>query len=564
MPEVSRSLTPAAAVMGVAGLLLAAAAALLSPSEIEMALTGRPGSLSWGPALFRGLLAFHALLLLGAAVLYRPQPSLPAVPRTRPAVWWTLVGLSIIALALRLWRLDTGLWLDEVHTMVDYANVPLTEVITRFGASKNQHILYSLLAHFSMRLFGETAWALRLPAALFGVASLWSMFLLGRRIIGVGPSLLACALMTVSYHHIWFSQNARGYIGLLFFAMLATWLWIEGMERPTWRTWTLYAVFAFLGVWMQLTMVFVLAAHGLIWLGSLVQWRRLDPRLRWMPPVALFLAGTLTLQAFALVLPQFLGAGMHEPSATNTDWTNPLWLITESLHSLRIGFSGATAVLAGGIMLFAGWISLFRKNKGVAIALVLPVIVAAVIAVAAAHNLFPRYFFFAMGFALLILVHGAMKLSEFVFPAGSRWRPRAGMAIVFLMILVSAATVPRCYALPKQDFIGARDFAQSQSPGQPVVAVGTARLVYQRYYAPHWLFPQTAAELEEARRRHPNLLLVYTLPIHMQVFEPEIWRIVETHFEPLREFPGTLNGGEVFVCRQSSAAAARVLEPASR
>jgi hypothetical protein len=44
--------------------------------------------------------------------------------------------------------------------------------------------------------------------------------------------------------------------------------------------------------------------------------------------------------------------------------------------------------------------------------------------------------------------------------------------------------------------------------------------------------------------------LVYTMPFEIQAFNPEIWRTIQDDYEIVRTFPGTLNGGEVVVCRQ--------------
>ncbi len=54
------------------------------------------------------------------------------------------------------------------------------------------------------------------------------------------------------------------------------------------------------------------------------------------------------------------------------------------------------------------------------------------------HNLWPRFFFFCMGFALLIAVHGAMELWSIVaklrvIPNG--WTLRMGYALAGMMIL---------------------------------------------------------------------------------------------------------------------------------
>ena len=176
---------------------------------------------------------------------------------------------------------------------------------------QNQHMLYSLMAHISLSIFGEHVWALRVPSVLFGVASIWALFLLGRRLIGERPALLACALMTVSYHHIWFSQNARGYMGLLFFTLVATWLWLEAMDDDRWSTWVRYAVSIALGMWIHMTIVFVVAAHALIFLFVWLSSGRAPKRLG-RAVAAYGLATTLSLQLIAIALPEFLRTGIGE------------------------------------------------------------------------------------------------------------------------------------------------------------------------------------------------------------------------------------------------------------
>ncbi len=243
----------------VAGILLTGAAAVVSNGVLERALLSDTSrTLGWGATLFRALLALHGAALIAAGIILRRRPmAKESTPADSPAktgrtVWIALAALSLLALALRLWRLDTDLWHDEVLTLVDFARLPLGEIITRFP-SQNQHMFFSVLARFSFAVFGESAWALRLPSVIFGVGSIWALFFLGRRLLDVREALLACALMTVSYHHIWFSQNARGYMGLLCFTLLATWLWLEALSRNKWRWWLGYAVAVALGAWMHMT-----------------------------------------------------------------------------------------------------------------------------------------------------------------------------------------------------------------------------------------------------------------------------------------------------------------------
>ena len=557
------------------GLLLVAVSATVSGGALERALISDASQgLSWGPALFRGLLAFHGLALVAVAVGIGKWKSPAGKAAAESAVLGTLkvdrfpavalISLSVIALLLRLWSLNSDLWHDEIAALLDFVRPPLGDIVTSFP-NQNQHLLYSVLAHLSIDLFGESAWAVRLPAVLFGVGSIGALFLLGRLVVEAREALLACALMTVSYHHIWFSQNARGYTGLLLFVILAVWLWLEALRRNTWWHWLSYAAVSSLGLLLHMTMAFVIAAQGLLYLILLVSQRRhpewgrdekLELRAGIKPLLAWALCGSITLQFYALSLPEFLDKGLHEISLPS-DWTNPLWVVSESLRNLQVGFSGALVVLCGAMMLGIGWLSILRRNYRAGLLMVLPALLAGAAMLVLGHNLWPRFFFFSMGFALLMVVRGAIEIPRLIFAAIKPLRSfealnvKAGMALACLIIVASGATVPRNYALPKQDFSGAREYVERhRQASDAVVTVGLAAVDYGRYFAPHWSVVQTPAEIDAIGQQRPAVWLVYTLPIQVRAWHPEVWDAIQKDFEVVKVFPGTLGGGEIYVCRQ--------------
>lgn len=547
-----------AACVVAAALILVAAAAFVSAAGWEQLLRGEAtGRLAWGPNLFRFLLVAHAAVLAAVGIrLWRKGPA-----ERRRFAWpealslsalAPLLALTLVGAVLRFLHLESQLWLDEVLTLVEIVRQPLGEIVSSFP-SQNQHMLYSILAKFAFEIFGESAWALRLPAAIFGVLSLWPLYALGLRLSGRLPALLACALMTFSYHHIWFSQNARGYTGLLLFATLATWLWIEATRRDRWSWWLAYAVAVFLGVWVQMTMLFVVAGHGLVWLGNLLRRRKAPSAVDVRPVVAWLLAGSMSLQVYAFSLPEFLRSAAGEVSMPSA-WTDPLWLVAEVIRNLAIIPGGVAAVAAGVAVLGLGWWSLFQRDGSAAMAMVLPVALCAVTMIVLAHNLWPRFFFFAMGFALLLVVEGALRFGEL---AGRLFRGRAllsrhlGLGVAGLLVVAFIVTSGKAWALPKQDYLGAKTYIEArQEPGDAVVAVGLAAKVYRGYYAPHWAVASTPEELDSLRRNHRRLWLVYTLPVQLQGFEPGLWAAVQRDFTVVGVFPGTLGGGEVYVCRE--------------
>src|SRR5262245_41137163 len=78
---------------------------------------------------------------------------------------------------------------------------------------------------------------------------------------------MAALLMAVSYHHVWFSQNARGYTELMFWSLIGTGLFIEGMAQPSRRTWFGYACVLAAAGYTHLSGVFFFAVHGLVYLA---------------------------------------------------------------------------------------------------------------------------------------------------------------------------------------------------------------------------------------------------------------------------------------------------------
>jgi hypothetical protein len=510
-----------------------------------------------GATLLRMSLAVLGLFVLAGTRLkwWKPGPSDLDEARQDGAgdhdpVLWLLLAL---ALALRLYRLNEGLWQDEILALVNYFRLPFGALVTTFD-SENQHFLYSILAHASFRLFGESAWALRLPAALFGVGSIWALYVFAVRLASRREARLSAGLLTVSHHHIWFSQNGRGYTGLLFFTLLSSWLLQRAMSERRPRFWLWYAVTVALGTYTHLTMVFVAVVHGVWYLWQWVRARRNGqpwPQ-GWIPLASGFiLSALLTFTLYALVVPQFLNTALAEASVVAT-WKSPAWTVQETLRALHLGGGRGIGLLFALAILATGFWSYCRKAPLVALLLVGPALIAGGIGLKMGHHLWPRTFFFVAGFGVMILVRGVLLTAEAVgqlIRLSPAHQARLGTAGALGLILMSCATVPSTYG-PKQDFAGARDLVEHErQPGDTVVAMGLATVAYQRLYAPTWGSVGTIEDLNAVRRSSRRTWVVYTLRTYMASELPDLLDTVEREFQLVRSFPGTLGDGTVFVYR---------------
>ncbi len=458
-----------------------------------------------------------------------------------------VAALTVVGALVRVPGLDTGLWHDEIVTLVLSVRPPLHEIIRSFG-DLNNHPFHSLLAHLSVRAAGEHIWTLRLPTFLFGVAGIPLLYALGATLATRAEGVMAATLLTVSYHDVWFSQNARGYTMLLFFTMLVTLLAVRLMERPQAGGAVVYGLTVAFGLYTHLTMGFVVVAHVAVWAWRLLRVPEVDrARLIRVAGTALAVAGVAAALLYGpMVSAVFAILSKPQPAASVTVAT-PAWAVLETLRGLRVGF-GTVGVLAVFALAGLGGLDYLRRQRDIALLLFLPAIVAVPVMLAAGVAMRPRFFFSFLGFALLMLVRGAMETGRAVqrrirFQERRPWM--VGVALVVLTAAISAESMRDNYKYPKQDFDAALRFVErSRLPGEPVATGGLARLVYDWYYEKPWTQIATADDLEDLCASAERVWIVYSFEDYM---DRRLVNRIREGCQRRQVFPGTLSGGEVIV-----------------
>ena len=457
-----------------------------------------------------------------------------------------LAGLVAVAALLRAIGLNDGLWFDEILTLVLFVRPPLERIVSEYPNSNN-HPLYSVLAHLSVAGFGEHPWSLRLPAALFGVACVPAVYALGRAVTDRRESLLAAALIAVSYHHIWFSQNARGYTALALCAVVCTWLLLEGWRTGRPRAFVLYGIVAALGVYTHLTMALMVAGHAVViaaegwWSGA--GRRRLALGFTGIA-VAAVVSTALYAPMAAAVVAFFSGPA---PEAANV--ATPAWAIRETLKGLRLGLGAIGA--AGALALFAaGLWSFWRQDRFATGLFVVPGAATAAALLVLHAPIRPRFFFFLSGFAVLLVVRGTTVAAAAVgkvLPArAAAFQTACATAVIVLMVAASLASLPRGYRYPKQDYEGAMRFVESiAAPEQQIVTAGLAVYPYREYYGRPWRPVESERDLRSQQRGGREVILVYTFP---EYTDAALMRAVADTCRPMRVFPATVAGGDIVVC----------------
>lgn len=442
-------------------------------------------------------------------------------------------ALFVVSLVLRVPGIGLGLWFDEIWMLVDFVRKPLATIVSTYPTD-NHHPLYTLLAWGSVRLFGEHSWSLRLPALLFGAASVPALYLFASRIAPPRVAILASALLAVSPHHVFFSQNARGYTATLFFALVAS---DAALARKPVRQGIALA----LACYAHLTGAFV--AAGQLVAGAIAA-RSGRPASRG-PLVGVTLGALLAFGLHAPMLAEMTHFFFDRvnPHAAPAEWSSPLWTAAEAARSLGFGLVPGLAALAAALTVAAlGARNLWKRDREAACIAVVPVALCAIALVAMGRNLWPRSFFFAAGFLALLGAEG-------FFAVVDRLLPRIADALAAAAVVVSLTLLTPIWKLPKQDFAGARDFAiAARTEREKVLTVGLASFPYETYYGGGFTPVDSREELER-ELAGGEALVITTLPVYLRSRRPEIARLLEERGTEISRFRGSVGDGDVVVMR---------------
>jgi uncharacterized membrane protein len=241
-----------------------------------------------------------------------------APTRSLPA-WWPLAALTILAAVLRLSTLgEQSFWYDEAFTPVHVLHPSLTATLHSVVHTENTPPLWYILAWADTRVLGTGEYALRLPSALAGVATIPVAWAIGRELSTRRATAVAmAAFVAVNPLFVWYSQEARAYALFVLFAALAMLCFLRALQVPTRGRMTMFALSGSLALVSHYFAVFLLIPM-VLWLV----WAHAD-RLRAVLPAL----AVLVLVGLALT-PLISAQGGH-----GTQWIGQ-WALTSRLQAI--------------------------------------------------------------------------------------------------------------------------------------------------------------------------------------------------------------------------------------
>lgn len=142
--------------------------------------------------------------------------------------------ILLLALVLRIINLNQSLWLDEA-TQALLSSKSINSIFFERSADFHPPLFY-LLMHFWIKFGTSEVW-LRLLPVIFGVLTVYGVYLLAQSIFGKKVALVSALLLSVAPYHIYYSQEIRMYslaAMLAVFSMYFFWKFVE--DGKNWHT----------------------------------------------------------------------------------------------------------------------------------------------------------------------------------------------------------------------------------------------------------------------------------------------------------------------------------------
>jgi hypothetical protein len=202
-----------------------------------------------------------------------PTRTAPAAGAGRARPWspaaidrstWLLIAITVVGGALRFATLTAqSLWLDESQA-VHEVGLSFGAMLHAWRGYEGNPPLYLILGWIWTRIFGNGDAGLRSLSAVLGVGVIPLIYLSGRELVSRRAGLVAAAFAAVNPFLIWYSQEAREYMLLVFTCAGSLWFFARAWRGGQRRDLIWWAVFSGLGLLTQYFAGFLVAAEGIL------------------------------------------------------------------------------------------------------------------------------------------------------------------------------------------------------------------------------------------------------------------------------------------------------------
>ncbi|KKQ61867.1 MAG: Membrane family protein [Parcubacteria group bacterium GW2011_GWC1_38_22] len=155
---------------------------------------------------------------------------------------YSLCIILILAAIIRFTGLvRRDLWYDEAFTGVAVKE-EFSSMIAMIINDVHPPLYYIFLKGFSF-FFDYNVFGIRLFSAIFGLASVWALYILAKELFDAKTARYAALIAAISPLAVQYSQEARMYAMLVFFILIASYFFIKGLKTNKYKYFFWWGIF---------------------------------------------------------------------------------------------------------------------------------------------------------------------------------------------------------------------------------------------------------------------------------------------------------------------------------
>lgn len=226
-----------------------------------------------------------------------------------------LIAILILALILRIINLGQSIWLDEGINAVYVNELNFKQLFFEYPIGDFHPPLFHLVLKTFITFFQLSEWSLRVPSVIFGVMTVITTYLIGKRLYDNKTGVISALLIATSPLAIYYSQEARMYSLAAFLASLSVYFFVSVLKNDKVYNWIGFILATALTLYTEY-IPYLLIPTFLLFI-TLFKKRIAKSTLKSFLPS--FLLVLILISPWLLVLPNQLKTGLLSASAS------PVW-----------------------------------------------------------------------------------------------------------------------------------------------------------------------------------------------------------------------------------------------
>jgi len=141
-----------------------------------------------------------------------------------------IILVLILGLIIRAFSLNQSFWLDEATSALT-TKMSLVDFLGKFMPGDFHPPLYYIILRVWSLIFGSSEIALRSLSIVFGISTIYIVYLIGKELVNKKTGLIAGLLLATSGLFVYYSQEARMYTMASFLVCLLVFSFVKILKE---------------------------------------------------------------------------------------------------------------------------------------------------------------------------------------------------------------------------------------------------------------------------------------------------------------------------------------------